>query len=145
MIKKRILSISRGKRGFAAKRVLLFTNAATPFNDHSLKIILDSLRQQDIIVDAIGPAWGQQDDEENDRPDSPMQTNEDGENSASARPTTNGHQHRSPKKPLTQQQQTGIRVINEIVNTTEGTLFTFRYYNKTKFHFFYFLLFVVKH
>jgi hypothetical protein len=103
----------------------LFTNAATPFNDHSLKIILDSLRKQDIIVDAIGPTWGQQ-DEENDRPDSPMQTNESDENSASARPTTNGYHQRTPKKPLTQQQQTGIRVINEIVNTTEGSLFTFR-------------------
>jgi ATP-dependent DNA helicase 2 subunit 2 len=118
--------IGRGKRGYAAKRVLLFTNAATPFSDHSLKVILDSLKQQDIIVDAIGPTWGQ-DDEENDRPDSPMQTNDQEENTASARPTTNGHQnHRSPKKPLTQQQQTGIRVINEIVNTTEGSLFTFR-------------------
>ncbi|CAF4194342.1 unnamed protein product, partial [Rotaria magnacalcarata] len=28
---------TEGKRGFVAKRVLLFTNAATPFNDHSLK------------------------------------------------------------------------------------------------------------
>ncbi|CAF4445217.1 unnamed protein product, partial [Adineta steineri] len=42
------------------------------------------------------------------------------------RPTTNGHSHSSQRKPLTQQQQTGIRVIGEIVNTTEGTLFTFR-------------------
>jgi len=58
-----------------------------------------------------------------------MQTNESDENSASSRPTTtttNGYHHRSPKKPLTPQQQTGIRVINEIVNTTEGSLFTFR-------------------
>ncbi len=110
---------------------MLFTNAATPFSDHSLKIILDSLRRQDIIVDAIGPTWGEQegedDDNPNDRPDSPMQTNGHDENTASARPTTNGHQHRTPKKPLTQQQQTGIRVVSEIVNTTEGTLFTFRY------------------
>ena len=109
---------------------MLFTNAATPFSDHSLKIIVDSLRRQDIIVDAIGPTWGQQDDEEeedhNDRPDSPMHTNDHEENTASARPTTNGHHHRSPKKPLTQQQQTGIRVINDIVNSTEGTVFTFR-------------------
>lgn len=117
----------RGKRGYTAKRVLLFTNAATPFSDHSLKIILDSLRKQDIIVDAIGPAWGQEEDEENERPSSPMQTDDQEENTASARPTTNGHQqHRSPKKPLTQQQQTGIRVISDIVNTTEGSLFTFR-------------------
>jgi hypothetical protein len=56
-----------------------------------------------------------------------MQTNEHEENSASARPTINGHHHRSPRKPLTQQQQTGIRVINDIVNSTEGTVFTFRY------------------
>jgi hypothetical protein len=129
-IKKFVLLISRGKHGFAAKRVMLFTNAATPFSDHSLKIIVDSLRRQDIIVDAIGPTWGQQDDEEeedhNDRPGSPMQTNDHEENTASARPTTNGHHHRSPKKPLTQQQQTGIRVINDIVNSTEGTVFTFR-------------------
>jgi hypothetical protein len=104
---------------------MLFTNAATTFSDHSLEIIIESLRRQDIIVDAIGPTWGEQ-DEENDRPDSPMETNGHEENSASARPTTNGHQHRSPRKPLTQQQQTGIRVINQIVNTTEGTLFTFR-------------------
>jgi hypothetical protein len=56
-----------------------------------------------------------------------MQTNESDENSASSRPTTtNGYHHRSSKKPLTPQQQTGIRVINEIVNTTEGSLFTFR-------------------
>jgi hypothetical protein len=55
-----------------------------------------------------------------------MQTNDQEDNSASARPTTNGHNHRTLKKPLTQQQQTGIRVINEIVNTTEGNLFTFR-------------------
>ena len=55
-----------------------------------------------------------------------MQTNDQEENTASARPTTNGHNHGSPKKPLTQQQQTGIRVISEIVNTTEGSLFTFR-------------------
>ena len=122
-------SFSRGKRGYAAKRVLLFTNAATPFSDHSLQIILDSLRRQDIIVDAIGPTWGQEDEQEDqdDRPDSPRQSSEENrEESASAGPTTNGHQHRSPKKPLTQQQQTGIRVINEIANTTDGTLFTFR-------------------
>lgn len=107
---------------------MLFTNAATTFSDHSLKTILDSLRRQDIIVDAIGPTWGQQDeeDEENDRPNSPMTT--DGqENGDHNRPTTNGnHHHQTPRKPLTQQQQTGIRVIGEIVNTTEGTLFTFR-------------------
>ncbi|CAF2833569.1 unnamed protein product [Rotaria sp. Silwood2] len=122
-----------GKHGFVAKRILLFTNAATPFNDHSLQIILESLRCQDIIVDAIGPTWGQQDEEdeneENNRSHSPTDTNEhddNNENSASNRPTTNGHHHKSPKKPLTQQQQTGVRIINQIVNTTEGTLFTFR-------------------
>lgn len=119
----------RGKHGFAAKRVMLFSNAATTFSDHSLKTILDSLRRQDIIVDAIGPTWGQADEEddgeENDRPSSPTNNNDE-ENSDAARPTTNGHQHRSPRKPLTQQQQTGIRVIGEIVNSTEGTLFTFR-------------------
>ncbi|CAF1484980.1 unnamed protein product [Adineta steineri] len=122
---------TEGKRGYAAKRVLLFTNAATPFNDHSLKVILDSLRLQDITVDAIGPSWGQEEEEdgdENDRPDSPTQTNGHNEDSASARPTTNGHQHhhRNQKKPLTPQQKTGIRIINDIVNTTEGSLFTFR-------------------
>lgn len=114
---------------------MLFTNAATTFSDHSLKTILDSLRRQDIIVDAIGPTWGHLDEddgnEDNDHhPGSPMAMNghENGEeNSDAARPTTNGHQHRTPRKPLTQQQQTGIRVISEIVNTTEGTLFTFRY------------------
>ncbi|CAF2593188.1 unnamed protein product [Rotaria sp. Silwood2] len=122
-----------GKHGFVAKRILLFTNAATPFNDHSLQIILESLRRQGIIVDAIGPTWGQQDEEdeneENNRSHSPTDTNEhddNNENSASNRPTTNGHHHKSPKKPLTQQQQTGVRIINQIVNTTEGTLFTFR-------------------
>jgi hypothetical protein len=109
---------------------MLFTNAATTFSDHSLKTILDSLRRQDIIVDAIGPTWGQQDeddnDEENHRPDSPTQTNGH-ENGDAARPTTtNGHHQRTPRKPLSQQQQTGVRVIGEIVNTTEGTLFTFR-------------------
>jgi ATP-dependent DNA helicase 2 subunit 2 len=122
---------SRGKHGFAAKRVMLFTNAATTFSDHSLKTILDSLRRQDIIVDAIGPTWGQQDeeDEDEDEGNSSIETNghENGdENSDAARPTTNGHRHRTPKKPLTQQQQTGVRVIGEIVNSTEGTLFTFR-------------------
>ena len=48
-----------------------------PFSDDSLKTIIDSLRRQDIIVDAIGPTWGQEnddEDEQNDRPDSPMQT-----------------------------------------------------------------------
>lgn len=118
----------RGKHGFAAKRVMLFSNAATTFSDHSLKTILDSLRRQDIIVDAIGPTWGQadeEDDEENNQPSSPMNGNDD-EHSDAARPTTNGHQHHTPRKPLTQQQQTGVRVIGEIVNATEGTLFTFR-------------------
>jgi hypothetical protein len=112
---------------------MLFTNAATTFSDHSLKTILDSLRRQDIIVDAIGPTWGQADEEdeneENHGSDSPMHTNghENGdENSDAARPTTNGRHHQSPRKPLTQQQQTGVRVIGEIVNSTEGTLFTFR-------------------
>jgi ATP-dependent DNA helicase 2 subunit 2 len=125
----------RGKHGFAAKRVMLFTNAATTFSDHSLKTILDSLRRQDIIVDAIGPTWGQQDEddenEENNGPNSPTQTNGN-EHSDADRPTTNGHHHRTPKKPLTQQQKTGVRVIGEIVNTTEGTLFTFRYNIKIK-------------
>jgi ATP-dependent DNA helicase 2 subunit 2 len=119
---------NRGKHGFAAKRVMLFSNAATTFSDHSLKTILDSLRRQDIIVDAIGPTWGQQDeedDEENNQPNSPTHTNGD-QNSDAARPTTNGNRHQTPRKPLTQQQQTGIRVIGEIVNSTEGTLFTFR-------------------
>ncbi|CAF1066284.1 unnamed protein product [Rotaria magnacalcarata] len=125
---------TEGKHGFAAKRVMLFSNAATTFNDHSLKTILDSLRRQDIIVDAIGPTWGQQDEEEDDNeennhPGAPMDMNghaNGDENSDANRPTTNGHQQRTPKKPLTHQQQTGIRVIGEIVNTTDGTLFTFR-------------------
>ena len=102
---------------------MLFTNAATTFSDHSLKTILDSLRRQDIIVDAIGPTWGQRDDddeendnEENHPPDSSMQSNDD----------DNGRSQRPPQKPLSQQQQTGIRVIGQIVNSTEGTLFTFR-------------------
>ncbi len=131
-MKKKYLNVThfRGKHGFAAKRVMLFTNAATTFSDHSLKTILDSLRRQDIIVDAIGPTWGQQDEEdeneENNEPNSPMHTNGN-ENSDADHPTTNGHHHRTPRKPLTQQQHTGIRVIGEIVNTTEGTLFTFRY------------------
>ena len=103
---------------------MLFTNAATTFSDHSLKTILDSLRRQDIIVDAIGPTWGQVDEEENNESDSPIEVDE---HSDAARPTTNNHhEHQTPKKPLTQQQQTGIRVIGEIVNNTEGTLFTFR-------------------
>ena len=114
----------RGKHGFAARRIMLFTNAATTFSDHSLKTILDSLRRQDIIVDAIGPTWGQRDDdddgeidnEENHPPDSSMQSNGD----------DNGRSQRPPQKPLSQQQQTGIRVIGQIVNSTEGTLFTFR-------------------
>ena len=38
----------------------------------------------------------------------------------------NGRHQRPPQKPLSQQQQTGIRVIGQIVNSTEGTLFTFR-------------------
>ncbi|CAF1376694.1 unnamed protein product [Adineta ricciae] len=115
---------TEGKHGFAAKRVMLFTNAATTFSDHSLKTILDSLRRQDIIVDAIGPTWGQVDEEENNQSDSPIEIDE---HSDAARPTTNNHHdHQTPKKPLTQQQQTGIRVIGEIVNNTEGTLFTFR-------------------
>ena len=121
----------RGKHGFAAKRVMIFTNAATTFSDHSLKTILDSLRRQDIIVDAIGPTWGQQDEdeqnEENEPNGSPMQSNGDDHSDDAARPTTNGHHHRTPRKPLSQQQQTGIRVIGQIVNSTEGTLFTFRY------------------
>ncbi|UJR27942.1 hypothetical protein I4U23_009202 [Adineta vaga] len=124
---------TEGKHGFAAKRVMLFTNAATTFSDHSLKTILDSLRRQDIIVDAIGPTWGQADEDdnqENNYSDSPIELNghdNDEEQSDAARPTTNGHQnHQTQKKPLTQQQQTGIRVIGEIVNNTEGTLFTFR-------------------
>ena len=37
------------------KHILLFNNnAATLFNDHTLKIILDSLRQQNTLVDVIG-------------------------------------------------------------------------------------------
>ena len=110
---------------------MIFTNAASIFSDHSLKTILESLRRQDIIVDAIGPTWGQPDEEEeneeNEGADSPMETN--GENHSNAdHPTTNGHRqnHRTPRKPLSQQQQTGIRVIGQIVNSTDGTLFTFR-------------------
>ena len=133
---------------------MLFTNAATTFSDHSLKMILDSLRRQDIIVDAIGPTWGQQDedddDEENQPSNSSMQAdgqNNHDENLDVARPTTNGYHHRTPRKPLTQQQQTGIRVIGEIVNTTDGTLFTFRYYRKISILFYYhiclFVLFLI--
>lgn len=121
--------IFRGKHGFAAKRVMIFTNAASTFSDHSLKTILESLRRQDIIVDAIGPTWGQADeeeeeDDENEENNAPMDTN--GENNSDANhPTTNGN-HRRSRKPLSQQQQTGIRVIGQIVNSTDGTLFTFR-------------------
>ena len=103
---------------------MLFTNAATTFSDHSLKAIIESLRRQDIIVDAIGPTWGEQ-DEEDDPSDSSTQNNGD-EQSDNNRPTTNGHHQRTPRKPLSHQQQTGIRVISQIVNTTDGTLFTFR-------------------
>ena len=48
---------------------MLFSNAATTFSDHSLKTILDSLRRQDIIVDAIGPTWGQEDEEDEQQHD----------------------------------------------------------------------------
>ena len=69
--------------------------------------------------------------EENNRLDSPMETNEcdvNHKDSASARPTVNGRHHRTSKRPLTQQQkETGICVINHIVNTAEGSLFAFRY------------------
>jgi hypothetical protein len=123
---------------------MIFTNAATTFSDHSLKTILESLRRQDIIVDAIGPTWGQQDEEEeeneeNNQPNSPMNTNGD-ENSDVNRPTTNGNHHQTPRKPLTQQQQTGIRVIGQIVNSTEGTLFTFRYHIKLFIHKYLFIM-----
>jgi hypothetical protein len=128
--RKLILIYFRGKHGFGAKRVMLFTNAATTFSDHSLKTILDSLRRQDIIVDAIGPTWGQPDEEDDENEEN--RANGD-ENSDANRPTTNGNHHQTPRKPLTQQQQTGIRVIGEIVNSTEGTLFTFRY-NIKLFH-----------
>lgn len=105
---------------------MIFTNAATTFSDHSLKAILDSLRRQDIIIDAIGPTWGQP-DEDDDQENEDVSMDRNGEDQSDAdRPTTNGNHYRSSRKPLTHQQQTGIRVISQIVNSTEGTLFTFR-------------------
>ena len=135
----------RGKHGFAAKRVMLFTNAATTFSDHSLKTILESLRRQDIIVDAIGPTWGQQyeEDENEENNETNRDQNGDDNHSDAARPTTNGHHHQTPRKPLTQQQQTGIRVIGEIANTTDGTLFTFRYNIKIKMKIYFSYIFLV--
>jgi hypothetical protein len=105
---------------------MLFTNASTTFSDHSLKTILDSLRRQDIIVDAIGPTWGEQDNdnEDNNQSNSSIQSDTD-ECSDTTHSTSNGHRQ-SIRKPLSQQQQTGIRVIGQIVNSTEGTLFTYR-------------------
>lgn len=88
------------------------------------------MKKQDIIVDAIGPTWGQDDGDENQRPNTETDNNHDDEASASARPTTNGH--RTPQKPLTQQQKTNIRILTDVVNSTEGTLFTFRYGNEKK-------------
>ncbi len=66
---------------------------------NSLQIILDSLHQQAIMVgyycDAIGPMWSQQ-NQENVPTHLLIQTNEHDENSASARPTKNEHDRRSP-------------------------------------------------
>ena len=109
----------RGKHGFAAKRVMLFTNAATTFSGDNLKTILDSLRRQDIIVEAIGPTWCQQDEDDDGEENQPSnsstqvdgQNNHD-ENLDAARSTTNGYHHRTQRKPLSQQQQTGIRMIS---------------------------------
>lgn len=84
---------------------------------------MDSLRRNDIIVDAIGPYWGENIDDEhnhgNDEDHSPEQQ------TASARPTTDAHQQ-APRKPLTEQQQVNIRVVQKLVEQTEGTTFTFR-------------------
>ena len=118
----------RGKRGFAAKRILLFTNATTTFNENSLQVIVDSLRRTDIIVDAIGPNWNQQEDDEFSSPSGETnghQTDEE-EPTASARPTTSNGHPPMPKKPLTEEQKTNIRTIKKVVDQTEGSLFTYR-------------------
>jgi hypothetical protein len=93
----------------------LFTNATVPFSDDGLKTIIDSLRRQDIVLDAIGPTWT--DDSGDDHHGEVA--------SATARPTTNGSLQQT-RKPLSVQQRTGMRVISQIVDQTEGNLFTFR-------------------
>ena len=71
-----------------------------------LKQFLNSLRQQDVIVDGIGPTYisGEEDEnnqnEQNNRLDLPMQTNRWNyyhENSANVSPTTNNHHHQTRK------------------------------------------------
>ena len=97
------------------KHILLFNNnAAALFNDHTLKIILDSLRQQDTLVDVIGATWDEEDEnnqnEDNNQLNLPVQTNpcEDShEDSGNASPTTNDHHHQT-------QRSTGIRINNHI-------------------------------
>ncbi|CAF0990776.1 unnamed protein product [Didymodactylos carnosus] len=139
-----IKSQTDGKKGFQAKRVLLFTNASTPFSDNNLAVITQQMKNFDITLDAIGPTWDEEDRSTSPEPDGevptdamdldrPQQSNTTNEASASATaPTTNGHgteskqKFRSPKKPLTPQQKTGIRVITNIANETDGSMYTFR-------------------
>ena len=109
------------------KHILLFNNdAAALFNDHTLKIILDSFRQQDTLVDVIGTTWDEEDEnnqnEDNNQLNLPVQTNpcEDShEDSDNASPTTNDHHHQTQKS-------TGIRINNHIFKATEWSFFTFR-------------------
>ena len=95
----------------------------SPILQHQLTtIVLDSLWQQEIIVDAIGSAWVEEN--ENNRLDSPRERNghdNNHENSTDARLTTNNPQHQQQKALLF------VRIIDHIVNATEGSLFPFQY------------------
>jgi hypothetical protein len=71
-----------------------------------------------------------QHDDDHDRADESRsddnEHNRSDEQSASSRPTTGARHHSSRQKPLSEQQRTGIRVITDMVNKTDGNLFTFR-------------------
>jgi ATP-dependent DNA helicase 2 subunit 2 len=48
-----LLSSFRGKRGFASKRIILFSNLCGEFGDDHIDNICDSLKNQDIELDVM--------------------------------------------------------------------------------------------
>ncbi|ELU08335.1 hypothetical protein CAPTEDRAFT_163248 [Capitella teleta] len=101
-----IVKGTSGKKGFASKRIILFSNLCGEFGDDHLDNIVGSLKGQDIEFDVIGPEMDDDDDDDGDNP----------------RPGTSGQN----QKPKSTQQRAGEALVKFIQETVEGCSYSFR-------------------
>ncbi|XP_064652857.1 X-ray repair cross-complementing protein 5-like isoform X2 [Lineus longissimus] len=95
---------TKGKRGIAGKRLILFSNLGGEFGDDKIDTIVGALKAEEVELNIIGPSLG--DDDDDDGPP----------NAANA----NGH-----TKEKTPQQRAGETMVQHILSEVEGECYSF--------------------